>query len=443
MLDSLYVLSVVFARFPEYFMRMLRFRLSHLLACLPLLALLLGMAVPPSALHAQTLDYGLSIVPSPMPAALAGAPYTVQLAGMGGTAPYTFKFVVPGTPTGNFTLSPSGVLSGTPTQVGQMCFQMMVQDSLGHYITTTNCMTVNGALLSLTSQPPYLTVGVPFTTTITATGGTPPYRFYNFGDCGGILTLDGVLNGAFYSQGTHACVIRVRDSANPSFPNTWDLAYPLVVHDLGQLLVDAGSGFSPSLGLHLNGPATYNGTNLNLMDSKPFEAASAWSSAPVDITRFTTDFDYEISDRADPKQYPYSGDGFTFTLQNSDPAALGYPGGDLGYTGIPHSVAVKFDIYNNTGEQENSLGIYTNGEAPFFPSAIATSLVTKGTAHLKYDGVSLILTLTDTNGNTSQFAQVMNLPKIIGSNTAYVGFTAGSGFFTSTLSVSKWTYRAP
>ena len=54
-------------------------------------------------------------------------------------------------------------------------------------------------------------------------------------------------------------------------------------------------------------------------------------------------------------------DGITFTIQNNGPTALGGDGGALGYAGIPNSVAIKFDLYNNAGEGPNSTGLYING----------------------------------------------------------------------------------
>ena len=41
------------------------------------------------------------------------------------------------------------------------------------------------------------------------------------------------------------------------------------------------------------------------------------------------------------------GDGFAFVIQGAGPDALGDRGGDLGYGGIPDSVAVEFDMYDN------------------------------------------------------------------------------------------------
>jgi len=40
----------------------------------------------------------------------------------------------------------------------------------------------------------------------------------------------------------------------------------------------------------------------------------------------------------------------------------------LGYAGIPQSVAVKFDLYNNKGEGPDSTGFYSKGASPTIPA---------------------------------------------------------------------------
>jgi len=46
---------------------------------------------------------------------------------------------------------------------------------------------------------------------------------------------------------------------------------------------------------------------------------------------------------------PWGGaDGFAFLIQNESLTSLGTGGGDLGYTGIGNSLAIEFDIFNNS-----------------------------------------------------------------------------------------------
>ena len=63
-------------------------------------------------------------------------------------------------------------------------------------------------------------------------------------------------------------------------------------------------------------------------------------------------------------------------------------------------------------------------------------------AHLTYDGTTLTLTLTDTVTNaTFTAAQAINIPATVGANTAFVGFTGGTGGAVTTQNVLSWTYQ--
>jgi len=206
--------------------------------------------------------------------------------------------------------------------------------------------------------------------------------------------------------------------------------------------VNDPNGFTSATGFTLLGSATLTGGALQLTDGKTFENPAVWYSTPVNIQSFTTDFMFQITPAS-----PNTGDGMTFTIQNMGLNAHGGIGGALGYQGIKSSVAVKFDLFSNNGEGVNSTGFYTNGAAPTIPSL---DLTPSGVnlhsgdilhAHLTYDGTTLTLTLTDTVTNASFTAsQAINIPTTVGANTAYVGFTAGTGGSIATQNVLSWTY---
>jgi hypothetical protein len=62
-------------------------------------------------------------------------------------------------------------------------------------------------------------------------------------------------------------------------------------------------------------------------------------------------------------------------------------------------------------------------------------------AQITYDGTTLTLTLTDTVTNaTFTASDAINIPATVGMNTAYVGFTAGTGGTVSTQNILNWTY---
>ena len=133
----------------------------------------------------------------------------------------------------------------------------------------------------------------------------------------------------------------------------------------------------------------------------------------------------------------------------------GPAGGGLGYGpdhaggtgGIATSVAVKFDLYNNAGEGVDSTGLYVNGASPTVPS---TDLTSSGVnlhsgdifkVHAVYNGTLLSVTITDSvTGKASTQSYTVNIPQTVGSNQAYVGFSAGTGGQTATQEVITWTY---
>jgi hypothetical protein len=209
--------------------------------------------------------------------------------------------------------------------------------------------------------------------------------------------------------------------------------------------VNYAQGFSNDAGLQLNGSADLDDSRLQLTNGGLNEASSAFYTTPIDIRNFTTDFTIQISDAI--------ADGMTFTIQNSAQGAkaIGLSGGNLGYggggtTGIQKSIAIKFDIYSNSGEGTDSTGLYQNGASPILPSIDMTSsglslLSGDGiAAHIVYNGTTLTMTLTDAIVNKT-FTQswTVNIPAIVGSNTAYVGFTGGAGGKSSSQKVEIWT----
>ncbi|MGD0364419.1 MAG: chitobiase/beta-hexosaminidase C-terminal domain-containing protein, partial [Bryobacteraceae bacterium] len=178
--------------------------------------------------------------------------------------------------------------------------------------------------------------------------------------------------------------------------------------------------------LTFNGTTTLNGTRLRLTDGNGGEAGSAFFTAPVNAQFFTSDFTFQLTDPA--------ADGITICIQNQGPTALGSTGGDLGYGGSPgigNSVAIKFDLYDNAGEGDNSTGIYTGGEDPFVP---AIDLTPSGInlhsgdilrARLIYYNPNLTLQIVDTANSTEYFSTefTIDIPATTGGDTAYVGFT--------------------
>lgn len=212
------------------------------------------------------------------------------------------------------------------------------------------------------------------------------------------------------------------------------------VIQVGGNTINFGSGFSSTAGLQLNGSAVgTNDTRLQLTNGGLNQAGSVFWNTPINIQAFSTTFQFQLSNA--------QANGFTFTIQNMGSTALGGNSAGLGYQDITKSVAIKFNFYNYNGEGSDSTGIYSNGQAPVLPTVdISPSGIQLGSgdsiqATVSYTGLTITLKLLDLVTNkTFTFSQAINIPQIVGANTAYVGFTGGTGGLSSSQKLISWTY---
>jgi hypothetical protein len=117
----------------------------------------------------------LWITTETLPAATAGAPYTVTLAAEGGTVK-AWTIVSGALPEG-VTLSQDGVISGTPTATGSWPVTVKITDSDIRFDTKTLTLVVAAPLVVTAPLPPPAVVGTDFQLTLVAQGGTAPYTW--------------------------------------------------------------------------------------------------------------------------------------------------------------------------------------------------------------------------------------------------------------------------
>lgn len=121
----------------------------------------------------------LTVSPAALPPMNAGTAVAQTITASPGTGPYTFAVTAGALPAG-LALSAGGALSGTPTTAGAYAFTVTATDAVANTGTRAYSGTIGSAAASVTIAPPTLpaiTVGVPFSQTLTATGGTAPYSF--------------------------------------------------------------------------------------------------------------------------------------------------------------------------------------------------------------------------------------------------------------------------
>lgn len=162
-------------------------------------------------------NVGFDISNSVLYDANVGAAYSQTIVGYGGVAPYTFTVSSGSLPTG-LSLTPAGVISGTPTTSGSFTFAINATDNFGSVGSRTYTVNVTGCgTFAITpASLPNATVGQTYpTTALTATGGTGPYTFAVTSGSftpGLRLSSAGVISGTPTSSGLAAFTITAIDS---------------------------------------------------------------------------------------------------------------------------------------------------------------------------------------------------------------------------------------
>ncbi len=164
----------------------------------------------------------LSITTTSLTPGTVGNPYSAALQATGGNPPYSWALIAGSFPAG-LTISASGTIQGTPTVTGTSAFTVQVADS------TTPTAETASAQLSLTVAPAPLAIttailpngvaGAPYSATLAATGGTPPYSWALTSGAlpsGLILSSSGAISGTPTASGTFDLGIQVSDSTSPT-----------------------------------------------------------------------------------------------------------------------------------------------------------------------------------------------------------------------------------
>ncbi|MBN9662525.1 MAG: putative Ig domain-containing protein [Acidobacteria bacterium] len=164
--------------------------------------------------------------PSPLPVAPLNQAYTATMAGSGGTPPYIWTFSGGSIPPG-LQLNTNGTLSGTPTTAGTYSFNILLTDNTGASVQGAFSLTVgSGLTITTPTTLPNGSVGLAYSQSITATGGTAPYVFsLQSGTLPAGLSLNtsGLISGTPVGASTSSFTVRVQDAAGASVTSTFTL----------------------------------------------------------------------------------------------------------------------------------------------------------------------------------------------------------------------------
>ncbi len=152
------------------------------------------------------------------------------------------------------TLSPSGVLSGTPNTIGVYTFLVQVADASNSGNTAARDFTLTVTPLNITTNGnlPYGNVGAPYSQTFATSGGTGTITWslvpFNYLPPGLTLSNAGVLSGSPTQEGYYFFTITATDTAGHTRTFTPNVSiYPAGIVPPLQL------NFGPNLGNYLIG----------------------------------------------------------------------------------------------------------------------------------------------------------------------------------------------
>jgi len=225
--------------------------------------------VATAALSLTVTPATLSITTTALPNAIVGSAYTAVLGVTGGVTPYTYA--ASGLPSGLSINASTGAITGTTvlSAVGTASVKFTVTDTETTPQTATATLSLkvlpSGLSITTTSLPDGV-VNQPYSSSIAATGGTPPYTFSASGlpSSLSINASTGAITGTPTSteEGTVNVTFFVSDSATPT---------PQQVSTAINLTIDASSSAAACKNMSL-------GDNANLNGFVPFPSDNEWNT---------------------------------------------------------------------------------------------------------------------------------------------------------------------
>ena len=192
---------------------------------------------------------------------------------------------------------------------------------------------------------------------------------------------------------------------------------------------------------------------LRLTPAATGQSGAAYNTTAVTLGGggvFSTAFQFRFTDTGGIAP----ADGITFVLA-ANSAGLGGAGGGLGYLGVANSVAIEFDTFDN-GEVggSNHVAVDTNGAlngigvSPYGISScgfgFTSGCMSNGdvwTVNIAYNGTNLTVSVQDgANAVQNLINASIDIPSLLGTNNAFVGFTASTGSGFENQDILNWQF---
>ena len=202
--------------------------------------------------------------------------------------------------------------------------------------------------------------------------------------------------------------------------------------------------------------AVTSGGALRLTPATTSQSGAGYSTTAIALgtgATFSTTFQFQITNRGGIAP----ADGLTFVVAAAT-AGLGGVGGGMGYLGVPNSVAVEFDTYDN-GEAggSNHVGVDSNGVLADngvgaygvsdcgSTTGFVLGCMSNGdiwTATFDCDGSTNLLDVYVQDGGAAVqhiiSGMSINISALLGTNSAFVGFTSGTGAGFANHDILNW-----
>ena len=241
---------------------------------------------------------------SPLIGGVVGSAYSSTFAATGGSEPYSWTITV-GSVAG-LSLGTIGVLSGTPTTAGTNVFTVQVADRLGATATQQFTLIIADTAPSITTASPLPsgTIGVAYSQTLAATGGTRPYAWTLFaGTMPGGVTLNGtgVISGTPTNYGTFNFAVQVSDGGGLTTTRAFAISItvpPLVITSVSPMVSgQQGVAYSQAL-TAVGGIAPYTWTIPSGSLPPGLNLSSLGDITGTPTTSGTCNFTAQVTDSA-------------------------------------------------------------------------------------------------------------------------------------------------
>lgn len=213
------------------------------------------------------------------------------------------------------------------------------------------------------------------------------------------------------------------------------------------------SNFSDCTGLQVNGNAACTSGVLRLTPATFSQAGSAFSTTTVQLgagASFSTFFTFQMSSPGGSSDSDGLGaDGIVFVVQPVS-STVGGLGGGIGYQGIPNSLGIEFDTWNNGVPNDpdgNHVGVDLAGSVASVVTMPIPTRMNDGniwSAWVDYNGTVVELRVSQTNVRpaTPTLSFAVDLATLLGTTQAFVGFTSGTGAAFENHDILTWQFNS-